>query len=80
MPVVTLADAKAHLSALVERASNGETVQISRRGKVVAQIAPVAKPLKPIDVAALHELTTGTTRQPVSAGEWLRQVRDEERY
>jgi prevent-host-death family protein len=79
MPIGTLADAKAHLSTLVGRANQGETVQISRRGKVVAQLAPVGKPLMPIDVAALRELTQGATRQSVSAGEWLRRVRDQER-
>ena len=38
MGSVSIADAKAHLSELVERASGGETVQITRRGKPVAQI------------------------------------------
>jgi antitoxin (DNA-binding transcriptional repressor) of toxin-antitoxin stability system len=33
---VSLATAKAHLSELVERVSNGETVCITRRGKPVA--------------------------------------------
>lgn len=80
MTIVTLADAKAQLSALVERATKGEIVQISRRGKIVAQLAPVQRPHRPVDVAALHALTRGMTPQPVSAGEWMRQMRDEERY
>ncbi len=37
MEAVTLADAKARLSELVERAASGETVSITRRGKPVAQ-------------------------------------------
>ena len=38
MVEVNLAEAKAHLSELVARAEAGETIQISRRGKPVAQL------------------------------------------
>jgi prevent-host-death family protein len=48
---VSLADAKAHLSELVERAAGGEAVCITRRGKPVAQITTVNAPRKAIDVA-----------------------------
>ena len=41
MASVTLADAKAHLSALVDQAVRGETVQITRCGKAVAEIAAI---------------------------------------
>lgn len=39
MGQVNIAEAKAHLSDLVARAEAGETTQISRRGKPVAQIS-----------------------------------------
>jgi len=41
MDTISLAEAKARLSELVARAADGETVQITRRGKPVAQITPV---------------------------------------
>lgn len=80
MATVTLADAKARLSALVERAARGEPVRITRRGKAVAQITPIEQKRKPIDIAALRELTQAMPAQPVATRAWLRQVRDEERY
>jgi len=80
MSSVTLANAKAHLSALVDRASQGETVWITRRGKPVAQITKVDRPRKPIDAGVLRSLTDAMPEQPVTAGDWLRDVRDQERY
>lgn len=80
MTSVTLADAKARLSALVEQASRGETVRITRRGKTVAQITTIDRPRRPIDLAALRALTDAMPVQTVATREWLRQVRDEERY
>ena len=46
---VNLADAKAHLSKLVERAAAGDTVRIMRRGKPVAQITGIKSRRKRID-------------------------------
>lgn len=80
MPSVTLADAKAQLSALVDRASNGETVCITRRGKPIAQITKLDRPRKPIDASALRALTDAMPEQSVLAGDWLREVRDQDRY
>lgn len=37
---VALADAKNRLSELVDRVQSGEVITITRRGKVVAQLAP----------------------------------------
>jgi prevent-host-death family protein len=77
---VSLADAKARLSDLVERAMHGEEVRITRRGKPVARIVPVGRERKPIDFAALKALTDSMPLQEESAGSWLRKVRDESRY
>ena len=63
MATVNLADAKARLSELVERAAAGETVRITRRGKPVAQITSVKSPRKPIDFAALRALTNSMPMQ-----------------
>lgn len=80
MRTVNLAQAKAQLSALVERAAAGETVCITRRGKPIAQLTAVARPRKRIDVAALRALTEGQPMQSESAGEFIRRMRDEDRY
>ena len=80
MDTIGLAEAKARLSELVARAAEGETVQITRRGKPVAQITPITKPRKPIDVEALHALTRTMPMQKESAGDFIRKMRDDARY
>jgi prevent-host-death family protein len=77
---ISLADAKARLSELVERAAAGETVCITRRGKPIAQITAVRRPLEPINAAALKQLTDTMPRQDESAGVFVRRMRDEDRY
>lgn len=44
MKMVTLAKAKAELSALLDRVEAGETVAITRRHRVVAEVRPVSAP------------------------------------
>lgn len=80
MKTVNLADAKARLSELVERASCGEVVRITRRGKPVAQITRIQSPPKPIDFAALKALTDRMPMQKQSAGDFIRKMRDTDRY
>jgi prevent-host-death family protein len=80
MATVSLAEAKAHLGALVKRAAAGEPVHILRRGKPVAQITAIATPRTPIDVTALRAMTDGMPAQTHGAGEFMREVRDSERY
>jgi prevent-host-death family protein len=77
---IPLADAKAHLSDLVERAARGESVQITRRGRPVAQITRIDREPVPIDLAALRVLTDGMPLQAEPARSWLRSVRDGSRY
>ena len=80
MEEVTVAEAKAHLSELIERAERGEPVRITRRGKLVARLTGVERQIKPIDLDALRALTGCQPVQPEPARSWLRAVRDEERY
>lgn len=80
MGSVNLADAKAHLSELVERAAAGDPVRITRRGKPVAQITAVETPRKRIDMSALRALTDSMPVQPEAARDFIRQMRDEDRY
>ena len=80
MKTVNLAQAKAKLSELVEQAAQGETVEITRRGKPVAQIVGLPLKRKPIDVNVLRRLTENMTMQEQPAGEFVRAMRDSERY
>ena len=80
MAGINLAEAKAHFSALVDRAEAGETVEILRRGKLVARLVPPERVLKKVNFDALKALTDGMTPQNQSAGEFIREMRDSDRY
>jgi prevent-host-death family protein len=80
MTDIPLAEAKARLSELITRAAAGEPIRITRRGKPVAEINSVGAPRKPIDIAALEALTAGMPFQEESAGDFVRRMRDEDRY
>jgi prevent-host-death family protein len=77
---VSLADAKAHLSELVERAASGEAVSITRRGKPVAQLVSADIPRKPVNLGALQATTANMPTQAEPAREAIRKMRDEARY
>ncbi len=80
MDSYSLADAKARLSELIDKVEAGETVEITRRGKPVATVAPVRRPLQPIDWDALKRFTDTQPIQQESAGVLVRRLRDENRY
>ena len=80
MKRVSLADAKAHLSRLVENAAAGQPVCITRRGKPIAQIIAVDVPRKRIDVTRLRAITDAMPVQPETARDFIRRMRDENRY
>lgn len=77
---VNLADAKAHLSELVAQAESGSPVCICRRGKPVVQLTAVGVPRRPVDLAALRRLTATMPCQSEPAADFLRRMRDEDRY
>jgi prevent-host-death family protein len=80
MATITLADAKARLSELVELAAAGETVCITRRGKPIAQITSVRPAWQPVDVEELRALTDSMTPQIEPPEGFVRRMRDEDRY
>lgn len=80
MGSINLADAKAHLSELVERAAAGESMCVTRRGKPVAQITPIEQPRKPINLSVLRAMTNAMPPQTEPARDFLRQMRGEDRY
>ncbi|MDP3548674.1 MAG: type II toxin-antitoxin system prevent-host-death family antitoxin [Phreatobacter sp.] len=80
MPTVNLADAKARLSELVDRAEAGDTIDIARRGKTVARLTPAPAPRKAVNAAALAAVTDGMAESAESAGDFVRAMRDSDRF
>jgi prevent-host-death family protein len=80
MNPVNLADAKAHLSELVDRVEAGDSIDITRRGKPVARLTTVTAPRKPVDAAQLQSLTAGMPAQTQTAADLVRSLRDSDRF
>jgi prevent-host-death family protein len=80
MERVNLAEAKAHLSELVERAAAGEPVCIMRRGKPAARLVAIEIRRKRIDLSALRAVTDRMPPQPEPARDFVRRMRDDDRY
>jgi prevent-host-death family protein len=77
---INLADAKAHLSELVDRVEAGDSIEITRRGKPVARLISVASPRKRVDAQALHALTATMPALVDDAASLVRAMRDGDRY
>ena len=80
MDAINLADAKAHLSELVDRVEAGDTIAITRRGRPVARLTAVSAPRKPIDRRMLESLTAAISAQTGTAASLVRSMRDGDRY
>ena len=80
MDKVSLADAKAHLSELVDRVEAGDSIDITRRGKPVARLTAISRPRKRIDAALLQSVTTAMQPQAENAADLVRRMRDGDRY
>ena len=83
MRTMTLADAKARLSAAVDLVEAGEEIVITRRGRPVVRIVREAK--QPVGNAAalLKEMQEFVMAQPLqaeSAVKLMRRMRDGSRY
>ena len=75
MGAVNLAEAKAHLSELVSKAESGVETVITRRGRSVARLAPIALPKKAFRSLAKLRATLPMAR--MSSADVIRQMRDE---
>jgi prevent-host-death family protein len=75
-----IADAKARLSELIEQAESGEVIQIMRRGKPDAQLTAIVKKREPVDLEMLRKLRASLPFDDEPAGEFVRRMRDEDRY
>ena len=80
MDAISLADAKAHLSELVDRVEAGDSIDITRRGKPVARLTSVARPRKRIDAALLEALTVTMPPPADNAADLVRSMRDGDGY
>ena len=80
MGAYSIAEAKAHLSSLVERVSRGEAVTLTKRGRPVARIVPVgileAKPK--IDLEALRAFHAAIPRSNDNWATMIRKMREQE--
>ena len=76
MESYSIADAKARFSEVVELAESGLTLEITKRGKLVAKLVPVEQPRKPFDFDKLRSLTDRLPMQKQSAVELIREMRE----
>lgn len=77
MTTVSVAEAKAQLSELLNRVERGEEVVITRRGKPVARISPTERPRQPIDWDEIDRIRAMLPMQEKSTAEIIREMRDE---
>lgn len=75
MSTVTLADAKARLSALLTQVEAGEEVVITRRGQPVARLSQVEKPKEALKSLAEFRERMPRWRKP--SADLLRETREE---
>jgi prevent-host-death family protein len=80
MNSISLAEAKAHLSELVDRVEAGDIVSITRRGKEVARLTAADQPRRRVDPAMLRAVTNAMPMQREGAAVFVRRMRDEDRY
>lgn len=80
MDAISLAEAKACLSELVDRVAAGESIAITRGGKPVARLTAASRPRKRVDAAQLQSLTATMSPQAENAVALVRSMRDDDRY
>jgi prevent-host-death family protein len=77
MLTITLVEAKAHLSELLDKIETGEEVTITRNGRPVAHLTAVKQPKQPVRSRAAFRARMPRLRK--SSAVLLREARDEER-
>ena len=76
MVTISIAEAKAHLSELIDKAEAGEEIVITRHGKPVAQLSAAKKPKLPVRSFAAERASRPPLSRP--SVEIIREMRDEE--
>jgi prevent-host-death family protein len=77
MTEVSVAEAKAHLSELLDRVERGEELVITRRGRPVAKVSGMKRKLEPIDWEEIDRIRESMPMQEVPSVDLIRQMRDE---
>lgn len=80
MSTISLAEAKARLSEVVDRVEAGDSIDITRRGKAVARLTAPTTARKPVELAMLQAVTAPMRPAKQSAGKFMRSLRDSDRY
>jgi prevent-host-death family protein len=80
MNPINLADAKTHLSELIDRVEAGDSIDITRGGKPVARLTAAAAPRKAVDAALLQSLTASMPLKILKAADVVRSMRDGDRF
>ena len=78
MSTYTLAEAKAQLSRLIRMVEAGEEVTITKRGRAVVKIVPSDPPRQHMPSLAEHRAQMSQQTEP--AGEFVRRLRESDRY
>jgi prevent-host-death family protein len=80
MESIGLFEAKTHFSALLERVANGETIEITRRGRrPVALLTPPERPAQRDLRKVVEEIKKIRVRNRLGPGLTIRQLIDEGR-
>lgn len=77
MVTVSLAEAKARLSELLDQVEAGEEVVITRHGRAIAKISPMARPRRPLPLAELADFRASMPLLRRPSTQLLREARDE---
>ncbi len=78
MHAMSLAQAKAHLSELINTVELGEEVVITRHGRPVARVLPAAPAKKVMPLQRLAKLRQQVPARQGSSADLLRELRDAE--
>lgn len=80
MRTMTLAETKAHLSAVVDQVQAGEEIVITRRGQPVARIVPEHGAADCDPHALAEELRAFVLAQPLAVGNSVTAMREADPY
>lgn len=78
MESFNIAEAKSHLSELLERVSNGEEILLMRRGKPIARLVPAAHPGRSVLGAGRSD--PNINLNVLAADQWWKTTSDESWY
>jgi prevent-host-death family protein len=80
MITINLAEAKAHLSELLDKVESGEEVIITPHGRPVARVQAAAPPKRPLPLEKLAAFRARLPRWRKRSARLVREMRDDERY